>query len=113
MWLRYARYLEGRGKVAGARAVLARAGTTLKGHLPLLLAHARFEEAHGAHAAAAELCAQAPRTLPQALPLALTLALPLSLTLSAPRRRRCVPRRSKRRSRSCSRLGLGLRVRVR
>jgi len=29
VWLRYARYLEERGKVAGARAVLTRAGTTL------------------------------------------------------------------------------------
>jgi hypothetical protein len=34
VWLRYASYLEARGKVAGARAVLTRAGTILKGQLP-------------------------------------------------------------------------------
>ena len=39
--------------------------------MPLLLAHARFEEAHGEHAAAAELCAKAAALRPASLEAAL------------------------------------------
>ena len=61
LWLRYAAFLEGRGKLDAARAVLARAsgGVLLRGQVAPTLAHAAFEEAHGDHAAAEALLERA------------------------------------------------------